>query len=146
MKLKTLKITAGLLACTMFLPACGKKENAANTNTNKTAQEETVKNDYHKFMIKVSEDFVKEKFGASEVKVEEKDYAAIHNDEVLKSLDGKSYDKSILGSGIINIDGKEFKYQIIVDVDSLENPKDYTVLNFETINQESQYFYNNLED
>lgn len=146
MKLKTLKITAGLLACTMFLPACGKKDDAANTNTNKTAQEETVKNDYHKFMIKVSEDFVKEKFGASEVKVEEKDYAAIHNDEVLKSLDGKSYDKSILGSGIINIDGKDFKYQIIVDVDSLENPKDYTVLNFETINQESQYFYNNLEN
>ena len=146
MKLKTLKITAGLLACTMFLPACGKKDYAANTDTNKTAQEETVKNDYHKFMIKVSEDFVKEKFGASEVKVEEKDYAAIHNDEVLKSLDGKSYDKSILGSGIINIDGKEFKYQIIVDVDSLENPKDYTVLNFETINQESQYFYNNLEN
>lgn len=146
MKLKTLKITAALLACTMFLPACGKKDDAANTDTNKTAQEETVKNDYHKFMIKVSEDFVKEKFGASEVKVEEKDYAAIHNDEVLKSLDGKSYDKSILGSGIINIDGKEFKYQIIVDVDSLENPKDYTVLNFETINQESQYFYNNLED
>ena len=146
MKLKTLKITAGLLVCTMFLPACGKKEDAANTSTNKTAQEETVKNDYHKFMIKVSEDFVKEKFGASEVKVEEKDYAAIHNDEVLKSLDGKSYDKSILGSGIINIDGKEFKYQIIVDVDNLENPKDYTVLNFETINQESQYFYNDLED
>lgn len=146
MKLKTLKITAGLLVCTMFLPACGKKEDAANTNTNKTAQEETVKNDYHKFMIKVSEDFVKEKFGASEVKVEEKDYAAIHNDEVLKSLDGKSYDKSILGSGIIVIDGKEFKYQIIINVDDLENPKDYTVLNFETINQESQYFYNNLED
>lgn len=146
MKLKTLKITAGLLVCTMFLPACGKKEDADNTNTNKTAQEETKGNDYRAFMMTISEKFVKEKFGATKVKIKAHDFTAIHTDEVLKSLDGQTHENTILATGDIEIDGTAYKYQIIADVDNLDNPQQYTVLNFETINPESEYEYDNLED
>lgn len=72
MKLKTLKITAGLLACMMFLPACGKKENAANTNTNKTAQEETKENDYRAFMMTISENLLKKNLVHLKLKLRQK--------------------------------------------------------------------------
>ena len=117
----------------IFLSACGNKDEAK-------------KPDYKPFMIKATEDFVKDHFGASEVKVETKDYVAIHTDEVLKAVDGKTYDKSIVGTGKIAIDGEEYKYQLIVNVDNLEDPKDYLVLNFETIDKTSQYDYDILED
>lgn len=146
MKLKTLKITAELLACMMFLPACGKKEDATNTNTNKTAQEETKENDYRAFMMTISEKFVKEKFGASKVKIKAKDFAAIHADGPSKTYDGKTFENVLLATGNIVIDGKEFKYQIIAGVDDLQNPMKYTVLNFETINEKSDYFYDNLDE
>lgn len=146
MRLKTLKITAGLLICTMFLSACGKKEDAANTSTNKTAQEETKENDYRAFMMTISEKFVKEKFGASKVKIKTKDFVAIHANGPSKTFDGKTFENVLVATGYIVIDGEEFKYQIIAGVDDLEKPMKYTVLNFETINKESDYFYDNLDE
>lgn len=52
----------------------------------------------------------------------------------------------LVATGYIVIDGEEFKYQIIAGVDDLEKPMKYTVLNFETINKESDYFYDNLDE
>lgn len=130
---KITKILSLLLVCIVFLSACGNKDEAK-------------KPDYKPFMIKATEDFVKDQFGASDVKVSNKDYVAIHTDEVLKTVDGKTYDKSIVGTGKITIDNEEYKYQLIVNVDNLEDPKDYLVLNFETIDKTSQYDYDILED
>lgn len=131
---KITKILSVLLVCLVFLSACGSKEDKPKDP------------DYRAFMMTISEKYVKEKFGASKVKVSTKDYAAILTPDPAKTYDGKSYNHVLLASGKINIDGEDFKYQIIAAVDDPENPMKYTVLNFETIDKESQYFYDNLDE
>lgn len=135
MKKSILVVLACLLLC---MTACGSKAS--------DQEPENKEPDNRAFMMTIAEKFMNEHFGVAKVKIKAIDFVAVTVKEPLKTTDGQTYDKGILGTGNMVVGDQQYKFQVIAAVDDLENPTEYTVLNFETIHPQGPYEYNVLVD